>query len=207
MPRGGIANSWDVGISSGGEVIGMKLDYKGKTIEVLGGDITKIVVDAVVNAANEGLLGGGGVDGAIHRVGGPAIAEESRKIGHCPTGGAVITSGGRLPAKWVIHAVGPVWHGGAGGEAGLLRGAYENSLRIAKEHGMKSIAFPSISTGAYGYPIEQAAPIAIGTVLDALDGETTLEKVVFVLFSEDDYGVYVREVKEIVEARPSTGVQ
>jgi O-acetyl-ADP-ribose deacetylase (regulator of RNase III) len=180
------------------EVMVMEFDYKGRKIEVVRGDITKVAVDAVVNAANEGLRGGGGVDGAIHRAGGPVITEESRRIGHCPTGKAVITTAGRLPASYVIHAVGPIWHGGERGEADLLKSAYESSLRLAVDHKLGSIAFPSISTGAYGYPIEKAAPVAIKAVLDALDRATTLQRVVFVLRSEGDYEVYLDNVREML---------
>jgi O-acetyl-ADP-ribose deacetylase (regulator of RNase III) len=179
----------------------VRFDYKGKVIEVMRGDITKVDVDAVVNAANEGLRGGGGVDGAIHRAGGPSIMEECRKIGHCPTGKAVITTAGRLPAQRVIHTVGPVWRGGEKGEPGLLRGAYESSLTLAGDHSMKSIAFPSISTGVYGYPIEKAAPTAIGAVLDALARDTSLERVVFVLFSEGDYDVYLADLAGMLDER------
>ena len=183
------------------EVIGVRFDYGEKAIEVIRGDITKVEVDAIVNAANEGLRGGGGVDGAIRRAGGPSILEECRKIGHCPTGLAVITTAGRLPAKHVIHTVGPVWRGGGEGEAELLRSAYENSLRLASDHKLRSIAFPSISTGIYGYPIDQAAPIAIGAALDFLKQDTRLGRVVFVLFSEGDYATYTAKMKEILAGR------
>jgi O-acetyl-ADP-ribose deacetylase (regulator of RNase III) len=184
-----------------GEVVDVISDYRGKKVEVIRGDITKVEADAVVNAANEGLRGGGGVDGAIHRAGGPEIMEECRKIGSCPTGFAVITTGGRLPAKHVIHTVGPVWRGGERGESGLLKSAYESSLQLAADHKLESIAFPSISTGVYGYPIDKAAPIAIGAALDSLEGETSLTRVVFVLFSESDYEVYLAEVEKILGER------
>ena len=164
----------------------MTFQFKDKVIEVVRGDITKAEVDAIVNAANEGLRGGGGVDGAVHRAAGPSVMEECRRIGHCPTGKAVITTGGWLPAGRVIHTVGPVWQGGGREEAALLKSAYESSLRLASDHKMTSIAFPSISTGAYGYPIEQAAPIAIRAVLDALDRDTTLV----------DYETYLEKVQE-----------
>jgi O-acetyl-ADP-ribose deacetylase len=167
----------------------------GKTrLTLLRGDITQQPVDAIVNAANTTLMGGGGVDGAIHRAGGPAILEECKSIaakqGGCPTGEAVITTGGKLPAKFVIHTVGPVWSGGKRGEEGLLASAYRNSLRIAAEKKLSSIAFPSISTGAYRFPIERAAEIALGTVRDFLNKEHSLAEVRLVLFSPSDLQVY-----------------
>lgn len=179
----------------------MEFDYKGRTVGVLQGDITKVKVDAIVNAANESLRGGGGVDGAIHRAGGPAIMEECRKIGRCPTGTAVITGGGQLPARYVIHTVGPVWHGGEGREPELLKSAYDSSLKLAADRGLRSVAFPSISTGAYGFPIEKACPIAVETALEHLDELTSLKKVVFVLFSQPDYQVYLSTVKETIDRK------
>jgi O-acetyl-ADP-ribose deacetylase (regulator of RNase III) len=179
----------------------MEFEFKDKTIETVQGDITKVAADAIVNAANSGLRGGGGVDGAIHRAGGPEIMAECRKIGRCPTGTAVITTAGKLPARHVIHTVGPVWHGGSKGESELLRSAYDSSLRLAAENGLKSIAFPSISTGIYGFPIEQACPIAVGAVLDHLEKPTSLERVTFVLFSGGDYAVYESKTKEILAGR------
>lgn len=173
----------------------MDFQYKGRTIKVTQGDITKIRVDAIVNAANEGLRGGGGVDGAIHRAGGPAIMAECRKIGRCPTGNAVLTTGGNLPAKYVIHTVGPVWVGGHKHEAELLRNAYDNSLKLAAEHSLKSIAFPSISTGVYGFPIEKACPIALKAALDHLAEPTSIKEVQFVLFSVGDYALYLADVE------------
>jgi O-acetyl-ADP-ribose deacetylase (regulator of RNase III) len=167
-------------------------------IELCQGDITRQQVDAVVNAANSRLAGGGGVDGAIHRAGGPAIMEECRKIGGCPTGEAVITTGGRLPARYVIHTVGPVYRGGTSGEPQLLARAYQNSLRCAEQQGIKTIAFPSISTGAYGYPLAEAARIALSTVIDYLKGTTAIERVVFVLFSKDDYAVYEKTLHALL---------
>ena len=159
-------------------------------IELFQGDITKLQVDAIVNAANSRLAGGGGVDGAIHRAGGPAIMDACRKIGGCPTGEAVITTGGDLAAKHVIHTVGPVYSGGSAGVPKLLQNAYANSLNLAEKHGLKSMAFPSISTGVYGYPIEEASKIAIRSVVAHLSGQTIIEKVVFVLFSSPDLEVY-----------------
>jgi len=181
----------------------MEFEVHGKKVEVVQGDITRVKVDAIVNAANEGLRGGGGVDGAIHRAGGPAIMAACRKIGHCPTGSAVITTAGQLPAKYVIHAVGPIWQGGDSGEPELLRSAYEASLQLAQEYGLKSIAFPSISTGAYGFPIEKACPIAIKAVLDHLAGETSLERVVFVLFTRDDYETYMNHATKLLGEQSS----
>lgn len=158
------------------------------------GDITKQAVDAVVNAANATLMGGGGVDGAIHRAGGPAILEECRaiiaKIGHLEAGRAVITTGGLLPARFVIHTVGPVWRGGKRGEAAVLGSSYAESLRLAHEGGLRSLAFPSISTGAYGYPVEGAARVALETVASRLEAGSSLEEVRFVLFSGGDLAVY-----------------
>jgi len=174
------------------------------TLELLRGDITTVAVDAIVNAANTSLLGGGGVDGAIHRKGGPAILEECRKIGRCKTGQAVITTAGNLPARYVIHTVGPVWNGGAHGEQELLADAYRNSLRIVEGRRLASIAFPSISTGAYRYPIALAAPLALQTVAASLraDPEGSLRRVLFVLFSDADLAAY-REALAEAAPRPS----
>jgi O-acetyl-ADP-ribose deacetylase (regulator of RNase III) len=154
------------------------------TLELVEGDITKQDTDAIVNAANSSLLGGGGVDGAVHRAGGPQILEECRQIGGCPTGEARITGGGRLPAKWVIHTVGPVYRDGRSGEAQLLAKAYRNSLRLVSKRGVKTVAFPSISTGAYGYPIAEAARIALTTALDYLRAHPDITLVRFVLFGQ-----------------------
>jgi O-acetyl-ADP-ribose deacetylase len=163
------------------------------------GDITKESVDAVVNAANSSLLGGGGVDGAIHRAGGRAILEECKIIraeqGGCPTGEAVITTGGDLPALYVIHTVGPVWRGGQQGEEELLRNAYRNSLNLAASKGLHSVAFPSISTGVYGYPIEKAAPVALETAREFAQTPSSIEEIRFVLFSDADEKIYRGQVR------------
>jgi len=165
----------------------------GARLELVQGDITHQDTAAIVNAANTSLLGGGGVDGAIHRAGGPTILEECRRLGGCATGDAKITRGGKLPARFVIHAVGPVYHDGRQDEADLLASAYRRSLEVAIEHGVRSVAFPSISTGAYRFPISRAAPIAIGTVAHVLnDRPGALDLVRFVLFSEADLDAYER---------------
>jgi O-acetyl-ADP-ribose deacetylase (regulator of RNase III) len=171
-------------------------------VRLVGGDITEMETDAIVNAANSSLMGGGGVDGAIHRKGGPKILEECKKIRAAdwpeglPTGKAAITSAGNLKTKHVIHTVGPIWRGGNRGEPELLAQAYQNSLRIAVSNGLKTVAFPSISTGAYGYPIGDASHTALKTVKDFLEKKGTLSEVVFVLFSEHDLKVYVDSAKE-----------
>lgn len=168
-------------------------------LELVEGDITLQDTEAIVNAANSRLAGGGGVDGAIHRAGGPEIMEECRKIGGCPTGEARITTGGRLKARYVIHTVGPVYRGGTKGEAELLASCYRNSLEIARERELKSIAFPSISTGAYGYPIEDAARIAIKTVVDYLKEHPEIILVRFVLFGQEAYKTYEKALKEHIK--------
>lgn len=163
-------------------------------IKLLQGDITKIQTEAIVNAANSSLLGGGGVDGAIHRAAGPAILEACVAIrnrqGGCATGEAVITTGGNLPAKYVIHTVGPVWNGGRSGEELLLANAYRNSLKLAVEHGITTIAFPNISTGVYHFPRSKAAVIAVDTVSDFLTSHDTIQEVIFVCFDDANYTIY-----------------
>ena len=166
-------------------------------IELVQGDITHQDTDAIVNAANPTLLGGGGVDGAIHRAGGPQILAECRKIGDCPTGEARITSGGHLRARHVIHAVGPVYHG-RGKDAELLADAYRNSLALASQHGLKSIAFPAISTGAYGYPMREAASIALSTVKAYLEQHREIEVIRFVLFGERAFRVFETALKQMI---------
>ena len=163
-------------------------------IELIVGDITRIKVDAIVNAANSSLMGGGGVDGAIHRAGGPAILEACKKIvskqGGCKTGHAVITTGGDLPARYVIHTVGPVWNGGKNNEAALLAACYQNSLQLAVENKLSTIAFPNISTGVYGYPKKEAAAIAIRAVSTFLQQNDFIDKVYFVCFDEENHSYY-----------------
>jgi len=176
----------------------MEVKIGKSTLAIVEGDITKEENEAIVNAANSGLRGGGGVDGAIHRAGGPSILEECRKIGHCPTGQAVITSGGNLPAKYVIHTVGPVWSGGNRNEAGLLKSAYLESLKIASKKGLKSVSFPAISTGAYGYPLNEAARIALKTAIDYLKEHQEIELVRFVLFGKPMLDVFAEQLKNLV---------
>ena len=159
-------------------------------IEILRGDITKLEIDAIVNAANTTLLGGGGVDGAIHRVAGPELLAECRTLGGCRPGEAKITSGYRLSARFVIHTVGPVWHGGKHDEALTLANCYHNSLKVAVENEIKTIAFPAISCGAYGYPIEEAAHIAFKTTRDFLTTNKEIRKVIFAVWGEDIYDAY-----------------
>ena len=172
------------------------------TITLITGDITLQKTDTIVNAANSGLMGGGGVDGAIHRAGGPAILEECKKIvaeqGRLPAGKAVITSGGNLAAKYVIHTVGPVWRGGNDNEAEILTGAYLESLRLAEKRNFTGIAFPSISTGAYGYPIKAAAGVAVAAVVKFAEEEAqSIKEIVFVLFSENAYAEYACALEKI----------
>ena len=166
------------------------------------GDITRQETDAIVNAANSSLMGGGGVDGAIHCAGGLAILEECKKIrserGPLPAGQAVITTGGNLKARFVIHTVGPIWHGGGSGEPELLASAYRESLKLAVENGLSSVSFPSISTGAYGYPVEMAAKVALEAVISFLKEDASLAEVVFVLFDAKAYETYARTLKELM---------
>ncbi|MCU0458571.1 MAG: O-acetyl-ADP-ribose deacetylase [Bacteroidales bacterium] len=169
-------------------------------IKLINGDITKIKVDAIVNAANSSLMGGGGVDGAIHRAGGEAILEECRKIsesqGGCPPGKAVITTAGKLPAKYVIHTVGPIWRGGMNNEDQLLADAYSGSLRLAARNGVKTISFPNISTGVYGFPKERAAKIAIAEARRFLKTDKTISELLFVCFDRENYEIYERLLKQ-----------
>lgn len=166
-------------------------------IEIIKGDITTQMVDAIVNAANTSLLGGGGVDGAIHRAAGKELLEECRTLNGCRTGEAKITKGYKLPAKFVIHTAGPVWKGGKENEANLLRNCYQNSLQIACDKKLTTIAFPAISTGVYGYPIEDATYIALTTVISFLKESELPQKVVFVCFSDSDLAIYIRTFNAI----------
>ena len=170
---------------------------------VVEGDITQQRVDAIVNAANSSLLGGGGVDGAIHRAAGPGLLAECRTLGGCPTGQARLTHGYNLPASWVIHTVGPVWHGGGHDEDRLLADCYRNTLSLAAAQGLRTIAFPAISTGVYGFPLARAARIAVTEVRDFLAGHAQIERVVFVCFGHEAYQTYLKTVEEICGARPA----
>lgn len=179
-----------------------RVKFSAMNLDVIKGDITKIKADAIVNAANSSLMGGGGVDGAIHRAGGPAILEACKKIvagqGGCNTGDAVITTGGKLPAKSVIHTVGPVWHGGHQNESALLAACYKNSLQLAVENDCKTIAFPNISTGVYGYPKREAARVAVQAVNEFRQRNNGIEKVVFVCFDDENF----RLITEALGALP-----
>jgi O-acetyl-ADP-ribose deacetylase (regulator of RNase III) len=163
-------------------------------IDIIRGDITELDVDAIVNAANRTLLGGGGVDGAIHRAAGPELLAECRTLGGCQPGEAKLTQGYRLPARFVIHTVGPVWTGGKGGEPQILANCYRNSLQLAVDNRIKTIAFPAISCGAYGYPIREATQIAVKTTRQFLATEDKIDKVIFTLWSEDIYEAYRRSL-------------
>jgi O-acetyl-ADP-ribose deacetylase (regulator of RNase III) len=166
-------------------------------LEIIKGDITRLDVDAIVNAANSALAGGGGVDGAIHRAAGEELLEECLKLRGCPTGQAKITKGYKLPAKFVIHAVGPVWYGGHQNEAELLASCYRESLRLAVENGVKTIAFPAISTGAYRYPLQEATEIAVFETVKFLEQQDTIEKVIFCCFGERAYQTYIRTFQKL----------
>lgn len=179
----------------------MEIIIGSAVVSLVRGDITLEHTDAIANAANSRLAGGGGVDGAIHRAGGPKIMEECRKISGCPTGSAVITTGGNLKARHVIHAVGPVYNDGKHGEDRLLAGAYKTSLELAVKHNLKSIAFPSISTGVYGYPIDKASEIALRTVMDFIKVNKGLSLVRFVLFSDNDLQVYENTLRKLTTER------
>jgi len=175
----------------------MKAEQVRNRIEIVEGDVTKQRVDAIVNAANTTLLGGGGVDGAIHRAAGPELLEECRALGGCPTGQAKITKGYKLPAKWVIHTVGPVWRDGQHGEEELLASCYRNSLALAEQKGVRTIAFPSISTGAYGFPMERAARIAVTEIKTFLERNSSMEKVVLVCFGKSAFDIHREALAEI----------
>jgi len=166
-------------------------------VSIIEGDITKQEVDAIVNAANTSLLGGGGVDGAIHRAAGPELLEETRKIGGCPTGEARSSRGYKLPAKWVIHTVGPVWAGGHKNEENLLTNCYRNSFKTATDLGVKTIAFPSISTGAYRFPLKRATEIAMSETKKFLETDNNLEKVIFVCFGDEVLNTYRETFKKV----------
>ncbi len=176
-----------------------------KRLVVVEGDITDQRVDAIVNPANPSLLGGGGADGAIHRAAGPGLREECRALGGCRTGEAKITGGHRLPARFVIHTVGPVWHGGSEGEDGLLEGCYRSCLALAQERGLSSIAFPAISTGAYGFPFERAAGIAVAAVLEALPDMPSIVQVIFVCHGREAAAIYRRVISELLPQGPGEG--
>jgi O-acetyl-ADP-ribose deacetylase len=168
-----------------------------KRIEIHKGDITKLKVDAIVNAANTSLLGGGGVDGAIHRTAGPELLEFNRKLGGCQTGEAKISPGFKLPAKFIIHTVGPVWNGGKNNEDNLLSNCYKNSLKLAEENKIRTIAFPAISTGIYSFPLERATKIAVNEVKKFVEKNESIEKVIFVCFDEETFDVYERIVNDL----------
>jgi len=170
----------------------------GRKIVLEEGDITRVAADAIVNAANSALAGGGGVDGAIHRAGGPAVMAECRKIGGCPTGQAVITTAGNLQARYVIHTVGPIYQGGGRGEAGLLAAAYQNSLKLACRKGLQSISFPAISCGVYGYPIHEAAQLALKTCVEFARGNTAIQLIRHVLFDQQTFDIFIEEFKKLI---------
>jgi O-acetyl-ADP-ribose deacetylase (regulator of RNase III) len=169
---------------------------------VLAADITKLKVDAIVNAANEGLLGGGGVDGAIHRAAGPALLEECRTLGGCATGQARLTRGHRLPARYVIHTVGPIWEGGTKEEPALLASCYRESLKLAAAHRLRTVAFPAISCGVYGYPVRHAAKVGVSATIDFLRHDTVIEEVTFACFSEEIFWAFERALNAALDAGP-----
>src|SRR2546421_9151440 len=171
----------------------------GVTLALLQGDIVRVQADAIVNAANSSLAGGGGVDGAIHRAGGPSIMDECRKIGGCPTGNAVATAAGRLPAQYVFHAVGPIYSGGKDDER-LLASAYQSCLDLAEQYTLQSIAFPSLSTGAYGYPLDLAAPIALHTIVQHIQKPTNLKEGLVVLFGDRAYQAYEKAMGDVLKS-------
>jgi O-acetyl-ADP-ribose deacetylase len=174
------------------------MEYLDRRLELIQGDITKLDVDAIVNAANKSLLGGGGVDGAIHRAAGSRLLEETRMLGGAETGEAKITGGYNLPARFVIHTVGPVWHGGKSREDELLADCYRNSLALAVENGVKTVAFPAISTGVYGFPIDRATRIALGEITEFLGRDSTLQKVICCCFGGRDLDIYVKTAGELL---------
>jgi O-acetyl-ADP-ribose deacetylase (regulator of RNase III) len=176
---------------------GMEVAISKSRLALVQGDITEEETDAIVNAANSRLAGGAGVDGAIHRAGGPSIMAECRKIGYCPTGQAVITTGGNLKAKYVIHTVGPVYRGGKG-EAGLLASCFTESLKLAASRGLKSVAFPAISTGVYGYPLDEAAEVSLKAVIDYLRSHTDIELVRLVLFDRRSLDVFTEALRKLI---------
>ena len=171
-------------------------------IEIVEGDITKLKVDAIVNAANSSLLGGGGVDGAIHRAAGPELLKETRKIGGCPTGEARVSGGYDLPARWVIHTVGPVWKGGGQNEEKLLANCYGNSLSAAVANGAKTLAFPAISTGVYGFPLRRATEIALSETLRFFEQNDSLDRVIFVCFGKEALGIYEETFADLMKPKP-----
>lgn len=175
------------------------MEFLNGRIEITEGDITGMDVDALVNAANKSLLGGGGVDGAIHRAAGPELLEECKTLGGAETGEAKITRGYRLQAGYVIHTVGPVWHGGSSGERELLADCYRNSLSLARDNGIKTVAFPSISTGAYRYPIEEASTVALKEVRDFIEDDDSIDKVIFVCFGKSDYDTYLETANAVLK--------